>query len=846
MLNEIRHAFRTLRRSPGFTMVAIFTLSLAIGANTSLFSMVHNLLLKPLVPAAPAPVVNIYNGNGERERDYRAFSWAELEAMQEPNEVFQEVGAFGITLAGISTQGTEMKRMMAFFATDNLLSVIGQAPQHGRFFNTIENQPGSGEPVVVIAHDLWQSLGGSEVILGTTIKLNHQPFTVIGVTAPHVSLGNALLGPGVWLPFGMRDQLGSPFDNNDSTPLGDPRNHSIMLMGRLQSGLSIEAADNLLAPLDQRLAAIESDPIKGGRQLEVHKPSRLSISTVPADDGPIVLIGALMLGLSGIVLFIACLNLANMMLARGSARRQEMAIRLALGASRWRVLRQLLVEGLMLSLAGGVGGLLLSLWSVDLLLHSARGMFTTMNFSFALDPSPDAALILATLGFCVFATLLFSLVPALKISRPDVLPALKIQDASETNRGGLRGFFSARNCLVMAQIALSLVMIVSAGLFFRGALNASGMQLGFDADGIAFAEVDYSLSRTDAAVARQNFLRMQESALALPAVTDAGLTNLLPYGAVSNSIRLIPAAAPISPAEDEAVTGFSGIYSAISDGYFSSLGVTILQGRDFTPLEVSDPEAPPVVIIDERMAASLFPDGNALGQRVRRTFNRADGSNPEMEIVGICAPFRHQVLGEIASRRLVVPLASAEVTSIFMVTRARSQEREAAVALLPMLRRSIQQVDPAAPLIQLQPLRDHVDKNIGFWVTRLGATLFGVFAAVALLMAVIGVYGVKAYLVARRSREIGIRMALGAKPRDIFNLVMSQGIAQTGVGLGVGLLLSLGVGQALSSMLFRVSPFDQLTFIASASLLAVSTLAACFLPARRATRVDPMIALRTD
>ncbi len=845
---ELRFAFRTFRRSPGFTLLAVLTLSLAIGANTSIYSIVHRVLIEPLVPGAPAPVVNLFNGTGSAQRDYRSFSWAELETLQQPNDVFSAVGAYDLALTGVSHDGGDVQRVFSIYGTGNLLQILDETPVVGRFFAPEETQPGSDIPVVVIGYELWQKLGGTQDVVGRSLRINSRQFEIIGVTRPDISLGNALIGPGLLLPFGVHDRLGNPFATDGSRPLSDPQNHAVMLVGRLQSGLTVETASLRLLALDERLAAIDTDPVPTGRQLEIQIPSRLSISSTPSDDGPLEVVGMLMLGMSGVVLLIACINLANMLLARGASRRKEMAIRLSLGAPRWRLIRQLLLEGFLLSLAGGVGGFIISLWSTDLLLHSMKGMFSTMNFSLIIDSAPDWPLVAATLAFCLIATVLFSLAPAVKISRPDVTNDLKAQDNESTATGRWNRFFSIRHCLVMGQIALSLVMLFSAALFCRGAINATGLDIGFETDGSVVAELDYSLGDLPERDALSHFLRVRDTLREQPTTRHAAITNLLPYGQVTNTMRLVDAARPVDTANDPdaPAPGFSGLNTAISDGFFDSLGVPLIRGRDFTAAEVSDPEATPVVIIDERMAQSLFPEGDALGRRVRRTSARPDGTNPEMEIVGICASFRHQVSSSDAMRRVFLPLAQTTTSNGFLVVQGRLPSREATVALAGSVRETIRRADPAAPLLQLIPLSDHVDRNVGLWITRLGAALFGIFAFIALLIAIIGVYGVKAYAVARRSREIGIRMALGAKPRDIFSLIMNQGTAQTAVGLTVGLLFSVAVGQLLSGLLFRVSPFDPIGLGVSSLSLAAASLTACFLPARRATRVDPMVALRAE
>lgn len=844
-MSDLRFAFRSLLKSPGFTLVAVLTLALAIGSNTAIFGLVHDLALKPL---APAPVVNIFHGQAAANPDYRSFSWAEMESLREANEVFSEVGAVDFSLAGIGIDGQDVRRAFTYFGTANIFTMFDVQPVIGRFFNSAESAPGSNIAVTVINESLYQRLGGSPDLIGSLLRINNRPYTVIGVSPRDFSVGNALIAPEVWMPFGMHGSFSAPFGDDENLLLNDPLNHPLVLLARLQPGLDLNSAKPRLTSLEQRLNAIDTDPAPQGRFLEIQSPSRFSISDAPSDDGPVSLIATLLLAMSGIVLIIACLNLANMLLARGASRRREIAVRIALGASRWQIIRQLLVEGILLSLAGGVAGLILSLWTTDLILHSLSQGFITMSFSLAMEATPSFPLLAATFIFCLIATLLFCLLPALKFSRPDLVEDLKSQAQGQSGTSRWNRFFSPRHCLIMAQIALSLVLIFSAGLFARGAYNAGNLDLGFNQNDSVLTEFDYSLSRIDPLTAQRTLLEMREKFLAHPEVSAAAISNLVPYGQVSSSTRIVRSdtSAPISADPDAPAPGFNGIVTSISAGYFDTIEVKLLRGRDFTVTETNDGAAPPVVIVDQRMAESLFPDENALGQRVRLTAPLTTGRAAEFEIVGICAPFRHDVLSDTAPRRIYFPFAQRPSVNAFLHVRGQGNGRDAVFAMLPFVRNLIREIDRSAPLLMVVPLADFVDKNIGLWITRLGAIMFGVFGGLALVLAVIGVYGVKAYSIACRTREIGIRMALGARSKDVFALIMNQATQQTFVGLGCGLLLALGAGQLLSRMLFRVDGFDPLILFVAALILALATLGACFLPARRATLINPMVAMRTD
>nr|MBA2585274.1 ABC transporter permease [Chthoniobacterales bacterium] len=681
------------------------------------------------------------------------------------------------------------------------------------------------------------------------LQVNGQPFTVIGVTPDGFSGISALIAPDIWVPLGIYSKMSSAFsDSNDLQDLEQPKNYTLNVVGRLQPGLTVASAKSRLPVLAQRLTAIQPRDANGGRELQLQTPSRFSISTTPSDDGPVSVIGALLMGMAGAVLLIASLNLANMMLARGTTRAKEIALRLALGASRWQIVRQLLCEGLLLAIAGGAAGLMLSLWSNGLLLRSLSALFGSMSFTLVVNTRPDATVLTITFLFCLFATLLFSLGPALKASRADLVNDLKQQVGEPAHTGRFNRFFAPRHLLVMAQVSLSLMLLFGSGLFVRGAYRASGVALGFEPAGGIVTEMDFTLGKTDRNRAQQLMFAVVDRTRALPGVRAAAIATMVPYGNFTNTRRIMPANEAIVAKTDSNAPdpGTNGLYNAITPGYFESIGVRLLRGRDFTITEASNKDSPRVAILDENMAVKLFPKGDALGQRVRYTQAPSDGSPAELEVVGIVNAHRHEVQNDSVQRRIFVPFAQGYNGNIYLHVRLAATDRRAVAAMMPTVRQVLRETDPDLPVLKMTPFRDLLEKNVGLWVVRLGAVLFGVFGGIALLLAVVGVYGVKAYAVARRTREIGIRMALGAHPRDVFALIMKQGALQTGFALAVGLLLSLGAGRLLAQILYEVSPADPVALIASSTLLASAALTACFLPAQRATRVSPMTALRTE
>src|SRR5213080_5057200 len=445
------------------------------------------------------------------------------------------------------------------------------------------------------------------------------------------------------VPLGMRAQLGSAFGDSESMhDLANPKNYTLNLVGRLRSALTIESAKSRMPVVSQRFSAMQTD-IEFQREVQIQKPSRFSLSTSPEDDGPITLIGTLLMAMAGAVLLIACLNLANMLLARGTARAKEIALRLALGASRWRIVRQLLAEGLLLAICGGVVGLILSIWCNNILLHSLARLLNKVNFSFIVDLTPNFAVLAVTFVFCLIATALFSLGPALKATNSDMVNDLKQQVCEPARIGRFSRFFAPRHISVMEQIALSLMLLFAAGLFFRGAMKAAGLNPGFVAAGDLVTEMDFTLVKKEPADARREIFNIIQRARELPGVKAVGVGTMLPYGNFTNSRRIMSTRSTLSNDPKAPDPGASALWTATTPGYFESIGVKILRGRDFTQAECENKEGRAVGIIDELMAKKLFPNEDAIGQHVRYTVPPKDGSPNDIEIVGIVNTHRHDV-----------------------------------------------------------------------------------------------------------------------------------------------------------------------------------------------------------
>ncbi len=847
MIQDFRFALRQLLKAPGFTAIAVLTLALAIGVNSAIFTLINAVVLHPVVPVRPNEVVNVFTARRNASHDYRPFSYNEYRELRDNGgDVFADVAALEFAVAGIG-RDHEMRRSFAFLTSENYFPMMGVQPFRGRFYNAEECKPNANIAVVVTSYGFWKRTGGRSDFVGSTLQINGQPYTVIGIAPDGFSGANALISPDIWVPLGIRSQLGSAFgDSETSHDLMSPKNYAFNLTGRLRSGLTIETAKPRLSVLAQRLTAIQPGDAEGKRELQIQTPSRFSLSTQPQDDGPITLIASLLMAMAGAVLLIACLNLANMLLARGTARSKEIAVRLAVGASRWRIVRQLLCEGFLLALCGGVVGLVLSVWCNDLLLHQFSKLLASINFSFVIKLRPDLTVLAVTFFFCLSATMLFSLGPALKATKADLVNDLKEQIGEPARVGRFSRFFAPRHISVMAQIALSLMLLFAAGLFFRGAVKAAGLNPGFVAPGDLITEYDFTLVKKQPADSRRLMFEMARRVRELPGVTATAIGTMLPYADFTSTRRILRTkdAMPNDPkAPDPSV---NSLYTAITPGYWDALGVKLLHGRDFTQEECENKDARRVAIIDEEMATKLFPNEEPIGQHVRYTQPPRDGSPNDMEIVGVVSKHRHDIQNDSITTRLFVPLAQGYSGQTYFHVRLNTQDRHAMVAFMPALRQKLREIDPELPLLQMTPYVDLMEKSPNLWIVKLGAILFGAFGSIALLLAVIGVYGVKAYAVACRTREIGIRMALGAHRRDVFALIMRQGAMQTALAVGIGLLLCLAAGRVLSRILYQVSPTDPLALISASLMLATAALLACFFPASRATRVNPMTALRTE
>ncbi len=609
-------------------------------------------------------------------------------------------------------------------------------------------------------------------------------------------------------------------------------NDELLLIGRLKPGVTAAAAAPVLKGLAANLE--KAFPVEQKDQTFMTSPlDRFSTSSNPSQPGPEKTIGVLLSGMAAVVLLVACLNLANMLLARGTARRKEIAIRLALGGSRARIVRQLLTEGFVLALLGGLGGLLLGLWSSDLLI-AALGKVLPFDIVWLSGPNP--AILGATLLFCILGTLGFALGPALKLSRLAVLGDLKQQAGEDVVRP--RWKFLPRNPLVVVQIAFSLALVAAAALFIRGAGKAAAVESGLQTDHTFLVEVDASLGGFEQKRAQGLYRTLGEKFAALPGVEHAAISATAPLGDRFVQRTVQRAGAP----PDSNARPISPFWNSVGADYFAAAGLPLRRGRAFTQAEATEPAGPAVAVIDEVLAKKLWPNEDALGQYIQFPIR----TDAPIEIVGIVPAVKTRLLGEQAPGTLYLPFARGFRSDVFFFVRFASLSEKNEPAAAGLLRRTVQGVDPMLPVLELRTFAKHAEGNPQLWIVRAGAALFSIFGALALGLAVVGIYGVKAYSVARRTREIGIHMALGAQRGTVLWMILREGLTMLAAGLGIGLLLAVGTGKIVSSILFEVSSIDPIAFTFAPIVLAGAGLLATWLPARRATRISPMAALRTE
>jgi putative ABC transport system permease protein len=799
---DLRFAMRTLRARPAFTFIAVLTLALGIGATTAIFSVVNAVLLRPLPWPNADRLVLIWGTRGAvRQNGVVYLDYLDWRQQSRSFDAFAVLRGQSVNLTG----GDQPERVTGSFVTANLFPLLGATPEKGRFFTAQETEVASKQPVAVITDDFWRThFAGRPDMIGRTLVLNGVPFTVIGITRPELT---APLGtPDVWMPIGYYPNTG------DLELRGRP---GVLVVGRLKEAVSVERAQADLDAVSRRLAA-DYPATNAGVGANVQPLADQLVGPVRT---PILIV----LGAVAIVLLIACANVANLQLARAAARRRELSVRTALGAGRSRLVRQLLTESLALSLLGGALGIVIARWGVTV-LSSELTATVPLNGGIALDSSVLLFASAITLG----AGLLFGSAPAWQYSRADVQEALTVRAGASAIGTGR---FGLRSVLVVAQIALSVVLLVSAGLLTRSMAALSRVDPGFDPSHTLTLQFRLPVSKYKSeAQISEMFTRTLDEMRRVPGVENAALVRATPLNGNGESYPYFLADKPVADAQSAPIAQLN----VVSPGYFATMRIPRLAGRDFTTEDRAD--ATPVAIVNEQLAHRVWPNESAIGKRIRL-------GGPDVKwatIVGVVKTVKHFRLSEDPLDEAYLPYMQRPLIFTEAVVRATGD----AAALASSMRAAVWRVDRDQPVWRVRTMERVLDEARGG--PKLTVLLMTAFAALALVLAAIGVYGVMSYAVARRTQEVGIRMALGARRTQVLVMVLREGMRTIGVALVIGLAVAAAATRLLSSQLFGIRAIDPLTFTTVPILLALVAIAACYLPALRASRVDPIVALRSE
>jgi predicted permease len=817
MLQDLRYGLRLLAKSPAFTVIAALSLGLGIGANTAIFSMVNVILLKPLPVSEPERIASVFMLD-QRNPGNLPLSHLNFKDLRDQNRVFSGMAAIAFTQLNWSS-GTESEQVPAQVVSGNYFSLLGAEPALGRGFVAAEDEE-RPIPVAVISHGFWErSLGGDAAIIGKTLTFNRTPFTVIGVARKGFTGTLLGAGPSVWVPMAMHDVAQPNF-----TWYGQRRGLFLFAIGRLAPRVSVEQAS---ANVKTVFAQLEQAYPNENRGRSAGAVPMLQARLNPQGDGgaPIVQISVILMTVVGIVLLIACANIANLLLARANRRRREIAVRLALGANRVRLVRQLLTESTLLSLLGAGLGLALAHSVLAVLVRSDLPLPLPIDGELALDERVLAF----TAALAVATGLLFGLAPALQAAKADVVPVLKTENVpAGSSRRGLAALLNLRQALVIVQIALSLISLVAAGLFLRSLRGFQSEDPGFETRGVLV--MNFNLGREGYTPARGQIFYEQiaERAAALPGVQRSAVAQSAPFA--GGPLRSVMPEGADTTTTDRILVQVN----AVSPGYLDALNIPLRRGRDFAGTDVEG--TPKVVIVNEIMAARFWPGQDAIGKRFKFF-----GDDDFTTVVGVARDAKYNAVGEDPTPFIYQPLRQSYSPAAVLHVRAGAN----AASLADAVRREVRQLDPTLSVFNIRTLDDQVADSLA--PVRTNVILLSGFGALALLLAAIGLYGVANYSVAQRTREIGVRMALGARSGAVLRLVLGHGLLLVAIGLALGMVAAFGMTWAIPpDLLPNVSVRDPVTFAAPSAILGAVALIASYVPAWRATRIDPLVALRTE
>jgi len=815
MWQDVKFAVRMLGKAPGFTAVAVLSLTLGIGANTTIFTLAKAIFLQAVPVKDPSTLMVLFSTARSHNGPVQQFlptPYPNAVDYRAKTDVFSGacilVGSGGnLDVSGKKVQVFEM------LVNGNFFDVVGVQPFLGRGFSQEEDT--APRPVAVLSYALWsKQFGADPKVLGRAIQIDQQAYTIVGVAASDFhDLGATIGSPDIYLPMTMHDVavtgLTKTWFNQRAFRLAG-------MIARLKPGVSLAAARQEVHALGIELEK-EYPKDNGGRNEEVVPIAETMIP--PQLHSVFVLAGALMMVIVGLVLLIACANVANLLLARATQRQREIAVRLALGASRVRLIRQLLTESLLLALMAGVLGIVCAYWARSLLVSLLPPGLPHLDFSL------DGRVLAYTLGLSLAATILFGLIPALQASRSDSVSSLKDRTGAPT---GSARWYGLRGILVMVQVALSLIALVGAGLFIHSLRNAEQIDPGFEVKHEMVMFVNLTAEHYAQPQAEQFYRNVVERLRGLPMVADVSLSDTPPMNGSLQRTTFVDGVDSTDPRNGKLTP-----VVAVESGYFSTAGVTLQRGRDFT--DADDSQSAMVAVVNRAFADAMFPGQDVLGKHIHFL-----GETWDIAIVGEVNTVKYQTLGEPPQPIVYLPLKQHYSAAVNVFVRTKGEPAAAMAAV----RSTMKDLAPSVPLLRMRTMQEVLENSLT--APKMAAELLGTFGFLALILAAIGTYGVMSYSVNQRTQEIGIRMALGAQRGDVLRLILSGGMAMVAAGVVIGLGISVLFARSLNSLLFGIGSFDAASFLSTAALLMLVALTACWLPARRAMRVDPIVALRYE
>jgi len=816
---DLRYAFRAFGKSPWFASLAVVTLALGIAVNTSIFSIINGFLMRPM-PVPHPEQLTVLSLQQAGDKSLQSFSYPDYLDLRDQSSSFSDIIAYRVTLAGL-TADNRGDHCIATRVTGNYFSMLGVQPALGRLILPTEGQTPGADPILVLGYSYWQKrFTGNKSVIGKQVEANGHPLTIVGVAPKEFHGTYSIVDSDLYVPLSA--SIGTKDEKQVENTWMQRSERSLSLMARLKPGTKLKNAQASLDVVAQRLAEQHPDTDKG---IAIRAFPEQLARPEPDPDNTLPSVALAFMALAALVLLVACFNVTNVLLVRATARQREMAIRAALGAGRVRLVRQYLTESLLLALLGAGGGMLLGYWAMRFLSSIPLGTDLPLQLKFL----PDVRVYFFALGAALVAGVIVGVFPALRVARHDVSSVL--HDGGRGSSGGRRRQF-LRGSLVVAQVAGSLVLLIVAGLFIRSLGKAQNIYLGFESSQVLDFSLDVQQIGYQESQGRAFYRELESRLRALPGVVSVAQAFSVPMGVMSTFDSLNIERHPAQPGQQPP----SVQYNMVTPGYFDTLHIPVRHGRAFT--ESDEEKTLAVAVVNQTMAKKFWPDEDPLGKR----FSTKGPSGPFIEVVGVVQDGKYKGVIEVPQPHFYLPLSQAYIPlRTFHIRTAVPPE-----SLSTQVQSQVRELAPSLAISEMQTLDQALQGLNGFLFFRLGAQLTGTMGLLGLILAVVGVYSVASYAAVQRTQEIGIRMAIGATPGDILKMVLRQGLGTVGIGLLAGLVAAFAGTRLLADLFYGVTPNDPVTYAAVAALLLAVVLLACWIPARRATRVSPVIALRFE